>query len=313
MKKKHIFNSLLLSFGFGIGFIAFGQISNDIEFNTNNQVLQLNNTKDIPQEIHSPPVPTKLSFAGMSIPLERTDVKENLERELINNTFRHSRTLLVLKKMGRWEKQIKAILKEEGVPEDFFYLAVAESELDNTAYSPVGASGMWQFMKGTAKDYNLVVDGYVDQRRDPILATKAACSFLKDMYKKFNDWGLVMAAYNRGPNGIQKKIKHQKVNSYFDLNLNKETSRYVYRILAFKTILTYPEKYGFFLNTSDYYKPYQYKEITVNKNINDLVAFAKEQGINYHILRLHNPWLNNRSNYQLHTHHHTYTIKIPIQ
>lgn len=285
---------------------------NDVQFSENQKKTELlKRYQGSLPVVTSVPIPEKLYFAGEKIPVERTDVREKLDLELVSNSYRHSRTLLVLKKMGRWEKQIKGILKENGIPEDFFYLAVAESELDNTIKSPVGASGMWQFMKSTAKEYDLIVDHSVDQRRDPILATKAACKYLKDSYKKFNNWGLVMASYNSGMGGTNKKIKDQKVSSYFDLNLNKETARYVYRILAFKLILEFPEKYGFFVPQNERYKPYKYTEIEINSNIHDLVTFAKKHNTTYDMLRLYNPWLNNRSSYQLHVHHHTYKMLIP--
>ncbi len=305
---------LLLQIGiFGLVQLSSCQLINDdVVFSEEEKKLELIKRYDsnLPV-VTSVPIPTKLHFAGEEIPLNRTDVRENLEKELVSNAFRHSRTLLVIKKLGRWEKQIKQILKENDVPEDFFYLAVAESELDNNAYSPVGASGMWQFMKSTAKEYGLYVDNSVDQRRDPLLATKAACNFLKSGYEKFNNWGLVMASYNRGMGGISKKVRDQKVSSYFDLNLNKETSRYVYRILAFKLILQYPEKYGFHIPDEERYKPYEYTELKISKNISNLVEFAKKYNTTYHELRLYNPWLNNRSTYNLHVHHHTYIIHIP--
>ena len=177
-----------------IGIIQLGSCQliqeNDVEFLKNEKKFDLlkKYQGNLPV-VTSVPIPKTLYFAGEKIPVERTDVREKLDLELISNSYRHSRTLLILKKMGRWEEQIKSILKENGIPEDFFYLAVAESELSNTIKSPVGASGMWQFMKSTAKEYDLIIDHSVDQRRDPILATKAACKYLKDSYKKFNNWG----------------------------------------------------------------------------------------------------------------------------
>lgn len=287
-------------------------IRQDVEFADNKKKIELiKRYEGSLAVITSVPIPDKLYFAGELIPLERSDVREKLELELLSNAYRHSRTLLILKKLGRWESQIKSILRENGIPEDFFYLAIAESELDNNVNSPVGAAGMWQFMKSTAKEYNLIVDNYVDQRRDPILATKAACQYLKDAYAKFGDWSLVMASYNSGIGGISKKLEEQKVTSYFDLNLNEETSRYVYRILAFKLISQYPEKYGYFVPTNERYKPLQYTEVKITTNIPNLVEFAKSYNTTYDMLRLYNPWLNNRSSYELHVHHHVYTMLIP--
>ena len=252
-----------------------------------------------PQYITSPPIPASVTFAGETIPIERDDVKEGLEYELTVNTFRHSRTLTIIKEIERWRPLIESTLKENQVPVDFIYLAVAESEFDNNARSFTGAVGMWQFMEGTAKDFGLDVNRDVDMRRDPKLATEAATRYLKLAYSKFNDWILVAAAYNRGIKGIEGNMKDQKADNFFDLHLNPETARYVYRIIAFKLILENPEAYGYFIKPNQKYKPYQFKTQLIEDDIDDLVDYAQKHNTTYKELRLLNPWFNNTSNYKL--------------
>ncbi len=271
------------------------------------------NNPRAPQYVASPPMPATVTFAGDTIPLQRDDVREALELELITNTFRHSRTMVILKEINRWRPLIEQTLHENQVPVDFLYLAVAESEFDNNALSYAGAMGMWQFMKGTAKDYDLEIDRDVDMRRDPKLATEAASKYLKWAYTKLNDWTLVAASYNRGVNGIEGNLKDQQVDNFFDLHLNPETARYVYRIIAFKLIVENPEAYGYYLNPEKNYKPYNYQTEVVNKDIDDLVTFAKERNTTYRELRILNPWFNNTSNYRLNVPRNgSYEIRVPM-
>lgn len=265
-----------------------------------------------PQYITAPPVPATITFAGESIPLHREDVREGIEYELIVNTFRHSRTMTVLKNMERWRPLIEKTLEENQIPVDFIYLAVAESEFDNTAESYAGAVGMWQFMEKTAKDYDLDVNKDVDMRRDPKLATEAAAKFLRWSYTHLNDWLLVAASYNRGLSGIKNNLKDQQVNSFFDLYLNPETARYVYRIIAFKLILENPEAYGYFIKPEEKYKPYVFTTKTVEGDVDDLIEFAKMHKTTYKELRNLNPWFNNTSNYKLNVPRKgSYEIRIP--
>lgn len=253
-----------------------------------------------PQYITSPLIPKSVVFAGHPIPLDRDDVREALEHELTVNMFRHSKTLTVMKNIERWRPLIEKTLEENGVPKDFIYLAVAESEFDNTAQSYVGAVGMWQFMEATAKDQGLYIDKDADMRRDPKLATEAACKYLKWAYSIFNDWTLVAASYNRGVSGIQNVMKDQQTTSLFDMHLNPETERYVYRIIAFKLILENPEAYGYFLKPEERYKPYNFTTKTVKEGeVIDLIAFAKNHNTSYKELRKLNPWFSNTSSYSL--------------
>ena len=267
-----------------------------------------------PQYVTAPPVPEIVTFAGDTIPLHREDVREGLEYELIVNTFRHSRTMTVLKNMDRWRPLIEETLRENNVPVDFLYLAVAESEFDNMAESYVGAMGMWQFMERTGKEYDLDISRDVDMRRDPKLSTVAASKYLKEAYAEFGDWLLAAASYNRGMSGIKENLKDQQVDNFFDLHLNPETARYVYRIIAFKLILENPEAYGYFIKPEEKYKPYSFTIEVVDEDIDNLAEFAKARNTTYKELRILNPWFNNTSSYKLNVpRKDSYEIRIPVQ
>lgn len=237
-------------------------------------------------------IPDSVSFAGENVPLNDPEIKERLIRELEQNCYKHAATLQILRREGRWKKRILAILKEKNIPEDFFYLAVAESELDNYALSNRGAMGFWQFMPETAKEFGLEVNEYVDFRKDPIYATYAACEYFLKAQQKFTNWTLAAASYNRGMAGIQKAVTGQKVNSYYDLYLNQETHRYIFRIIALKLILENPKKYGFQIDEKDRYQALDFTEIEINEGIPDLPAFAMKYGITYRVLKIYNPWLD---------------------
>jgi len=239
-------------------------------------------------------LPDTLSFAGESVPLNRFDIQESLDREIMVNTYWHSHTLLLIKRANKWLPLIEKILKEQGIHNDFKYLAVIESELTN-AVSPAGATGFWQFMKRTAADYNLEVSKTVDERYNVEKSTIAACKYLKHAHKLFDNWTLAAASYNMGMGGLRKRLKQQDVDSYYDLYLNPETARYVYRMLAMKLILSKPEKYGFTINESHLYTEPSYKTLEVDSSITNLVSFAKKQGTNYKLLKALNPWMRNTS------------------
>ena len=187
------------------------------------QKLPIPTSPDAPQNIQYPPIPADLTFAGQKVPMDDPDIRERLERELLSNTFYHSKTLQVLKLSTRWKAPITKIMEEEGLPSDFFYLAVAESALDNNAISSAKAIGMWQFMASVGKSYGLEISTYVDQRRDPYLATRAAAAYLKEMKGVFGNWVNAAASYNRGKTGMSNALRDQKVDSYFDLYLNPES------------------------------------------------------------------------------------------
>ena len=256
---------------------------------------------------HRVSLPTSANFAGERTPLDIIDVKERFDREMIINANLHSSTTLVIKRAERYFPIIEPILKRNNIPDDFKYLCVIESTLSNVV-SPAGASGFWQFMKGTAGEYNLVVDDTVDERYHLEKATEAACRYFKDAKDRFGSWTMVAAAYNRGMAGMTKAMNSQYVDNYYDLFLNQETSRYVFRILAMKEIMSNPELYGYDIPKSDKYPPIPMRYITVDKDIEDLPMFAIEQGSNYKLLKLYNPWLVNTN---LKTKGKTYTIELP--
>ncbi len=229
-------------------------------------------------------------FCGERVPLEIIDVRERLDREMMVNINLHSATSLIIKRANRHFADIEPILKRNGIPNDFKYLCVIESALTN-ATSSAGAKGFWQFMPETAKEYNLEVSSTVDERYDVIKATEAACVYLKRAYAKFGNWTLVAAAYNRGMAGVERQQIAQGVTDYYDLFLNEETSRYVFRILALKEIMNNADKYGYVFSKDELYQPVKTKTVAVNSNIDDLQKWALEQGINYKLLKLYNPWL----------------------
>ena len=256
----------------------------------------------------SPEIPSEIVFCGERISLEPFQVHENFDRELSSFTYLHSTTMLLLKRANRFFPIVEPILRENGIPDDFKYLAVIESNLDVRATSSARAVGLWQFLESTGKQYGLTVTPTVDERRHVEKSTVAACKYLKDAYKKYNDWSLVAASYNGGMGRITDELNKQQADSYFDLWLVEETTRYVYRIMAIKQIFENPYKYGFVLKPENLYKPMQYKEVSVSQDIADLADFAKKQGVSYGDLKRYNVWLRDR---KLVTGGKTYKIKIP--
>lgn len=241
--------------------------------------------------VKPPEMPDAISFAGEKVPLEDQDVWERVDRELIVNQNYHTSTIIIYKNVKRYQETIEKILKENDVPADFFYLAVAESALNPNATSSANAVGIWQFIQPTAEGYGLEVNNFVDERRHLVKSTQAACRYLKDAYKEFKSWTLVAAAYNRGIKGMKDAVSNQKINDYYKLYLNQETYRYVPRIVALKIILSNPAKYNFKLSSSDYYLNYKLKTIKVNQSIQSLPDFAISNGTTYKELILHNPWI----------------------
>jgi hypothetical protein len=244
--------------------------------------------------IFAMPLPEQLDFAGESVPMERADVRESLDRELLVNTYWHSNTLLAIKRAYRWFPIIEPILKANEIPDDFKYLAVIESTLSN-ASSPSGANGFWQLLEETGKDYGLEVNEQVDERYDVEKSTYAACHYLKDAYDIYGSWAMAAASYNMGMGGLQRRADQQYQTSYWDLLLNEETSRYVYRILAMKEIFSHADQYGFVMRPAELYEPYRFKTVQVQQSIADLAAFAKENGTTYKLLKIYNPWLRDSS------------------
>ena len=235
-------------------------------------------------------LPSSMAFAGERVPIEQPDVKERLDRELHINTYWHSSTIFLIKRANKWFPQIEEILRKNNIPEDFKYLAAIEGGFLNDV-SPKEAVGFWQIRKNTGKELGLEVSRNVDERYDPIKSTEAACKYLNKAYKKFGNWTSVAASYNRGRSGLGRAFDNQKVDSYYDLMLNDETARYVFRILAVKEIFENPKKYGFNISKEHLYDSEELRYVEVDHDIKDLIKFANEQGINYKLLKRHNPWL----------------------
>jgi len=257
---------------------------------------------------HDIELPDTMYFCGEEVPLYLFYVRERLERELLVNTYRHSTTILQLKRTTRWFPVMEPIMEQYGLPEDFKYLAMIESELTN-AVSPSKATGFWQFLESTGKEYGMEINKQVDMRYDVERETVAACKYLKESYRKFGSWISAAAAFNCGNGRISRTMNEQRVDSYFDMLLPEETQRYVYRILALKLITENPEKYGFQIGDNGWYRPYETKTVTVTESIPDLIQFAYEQGTNYKMLKYFNPWL--RSNSLTISAGNSYEIKIP--
>ena len=247
----------------------------------------------VPQRVRPPRLKEAYSLAGEPIPVDDIDVRDRLDRELLTNTFYHSSTQHILKRKSRYFPVIEQILREEGVPEDLKYVAVAESAFRDFR-SPAGAAGVWHFMKGTARQYGLEVNSEVDERYHLEKSTRAAAKFLKDLRGELGSWTLAVAAYNRGAGGIRERLREQRGESFYDLNLNPETARYVFRIVALKDILEDPEYYGFFLDDADTYPPLtpdDYRVVEVTANVPNWGDFAREHGTSYRKIKVLNPWL----------------------
>jgi hypothetical protein len=261
--------------------------------------------------VTSPDVPEAIRFADEKIEMKRYDQRERLDRELMAFTYMHSTTMLIIKRANRLFPVIEPILKENGVPDDLKYLAVIESNLGLLARSPAGAAGLWQFMEKTGRDYGLEVNSNIDERYHVEKATRAACKYLKEAYAKYGDWLTVAASYNGGQARITTAIDKQLVDKATDLWLVEETSRYMFRLLAAKTVIGNPQQYGFLLKHEQLYPFIPYNEVTVDTAIADLAQFAKDNGVTYAQLKDFNPWLRDTSlaNKSL----RTYVLKIPTQ
>lgn len=275
-----------------LGYIAFREDrqAKDVQIISDESVLPI---QEIPATgfVAKPfRIPAEMSFAGEAVPLHISDVRERLDRELQINSYLHSSTLFIIKRANRWLPEIEKILKENNIPEDFKYLPLIESALLNQV-SPKEAVGFWQIIKSAGKMYDLEISKEVDERYDPIKSTHAACKYLQDAHRKFGNWTLAAASYNRGMTGMQKALNSQKVQSYYDLFLNDETSRYVFRMLAMKEILQNPLKYGFVLAEEELYQPESVRYVEVKESIKSLVDFSLAQGTNYKTLKRLNPWL----------------------
>ena len=253
-------------------------------------------------------IPENLTFAGEKVELDKTDIRERIDRELLVNTYWQSNALLWFKRTNKYFPVIEPILKEKGVPDDFKYLSVIESDLRNVT-SPAGAKGMWQMLKEAARENGLEVNSNVDERYHLEKATRAACDYLIAAKERLGSWTLAAAAYHAGNFGIEKRLVEQQVTSYYDVLAGENTERYLPRIIAAKEILTHPEKYGFEFEKDDLYELGPTYTVEVDTAITDIASFAKKYGTNYKELKMYNPWL--RENKLNNKTRRLYQIKIP--
>jgi hypothetical protein len=288
MQKTHIYflGSSLLIIAFAQLFIYSSELMSDDEL-----YQQQFNTK---YGIFSILQPQSLSFAGEEIPINSPEIWERIDKELLKNTYWQSNTMLFFKKANKYFPIIEPILKKNNIPDDFKYLALIESGLDNVV-SPAGAAGFWQILKGTAREHGLEVNSAIDERYNLEKSTHVACEYLNDAYAKFGSWTMAAASYNMGKNGARRRIAEQGTNNYYNLHLNSETGRYVFRIIAVKDIMKNPKKYGFMFRAKDLYTMSDYKTIEVDSTIANLSSFAISNGINYKLLKHFNPWLRTSS------------------
>lgn len=290
MKNKIIpFNSLLLFF----------LVLMVVSFSRKTKTALVTNGDPSTYKIHALHVPSIVYFAGEEIPLDEADLIERMDKELLVNTYWQSNTLLMIKKANKYFPIIERILAEEGVPDDFKYLALIESGLENLS-SPKGAKGFWQIMRTTGKEYGLEINSNVDERYHIELSTRVAAQYLKKAKNSLGSWTLAAASYNRGITGIRKELNRQQADRYTDLLLGTETKRYLFRILAVKEIITHPQRFGFFVEKAQKYPPITYRTVAVDTPITNIARFSKHMGVNYKTMKIYNPWLlqnhlNNKS------------------
>lgn len=306
-KEKFQNMNLLSKIGLGVAVLAASAISiNAVQDAPTDENFEKKLVNDY--NVYALPLPDKMDFAGESVPLDNPDIRERMDRELLVNTYWQSNGLLIFKRANRYFPLIEPLLKKYGLPDDFKYLAVAESGLEYKS-SPAGASGIWHFMKATGNEYGLEINDYVDERYDLEKATMVASEYLKNAKSKFGTWTMAAASYNAGVGGMNKQINRQKETSYYDLLLNDETSRYVFRILALKEIMNNPKKYGFNFRDKDLYETIPTYKVSVKTSVDDWAEWVKPYKINYKILKLHNPWL--RDTYLKNASGKEYFIEIP--
>lgn len=302
MKRLDTLFTILCSTGLSVLLLS--------QFAFNNKASAHANAVAAENEWRAPALPKELSFAGENVPLDRWDVRERLDRELLVNQYSPANILYLLKLSSRYFPTITERLKAAGVPDDFKYLCIAESNLQAGAVSRSGAVGFWQFMNGTAPGFGLEANSLVDERMDVAKSTDAACRYLKQAYAKFGSWTAAAASYNCGQGGYNGQASFQQTMNYYDLQLPEETNRYIFRILAFKHILENADALGFKLNEAERYAEIPYRTVNVTTSIANLAQFALDNGTTYKILRLMNPWIRGRS--LTVNAGKTYVIKLPL-
>ena len=304
-KSNFYFFFLGITVTIGLGILLATLLLSDNTANANSEP-----DENFPQgyRIISPEIPTYLEFAGEKIPTENFEVYERMEREFLSNTYWHSATILAIKRANRWFPVIEPILKKNNIPDDFKYLSVAESNLENVI-SPAGATGFWQFMEEAGEKYGLEINDEIDERYHVEKSAEAACKYLRDSYNMFGSWISAAASYNMRQDGITEQRERQKATNYFNLVLNAETSRFVARIVALKYIFQNPANYGFDIKEEDLYKPLEYYEVTLDSSVTSFADYSKNLGVNYFILKMYNPWL--RNNKLDNKSKKTYVLKLP--
>ena len=260
------------------------------------------------QNVVIPKLPAEADFAGERVPLEYFDVRESLQREMTVINYWHGSLSYIVQLSGRYKDMICRILEEEGIPQDFFYLCVAESSLQPQT-SPAGAKGYWQFLSGTAKDYGLEVGSEVDERYNWEKATRAACKYFRKGYEKYGTWTLAAASYNVGMANIDSRIGYQSLKNYYDMQLPLETARYVYRAVAFKIIMNNLKDYGFNISEEDKYKPIECKVVEVTGPVANWSEFAREHNTNFKMIKMCNEWI--RSNKLTNKYGKKYKVLVP--
>lgn len=262
--------------------------------NPSDALVAVQNTGKLQYKWYAPDLPRTASFAGEAVPLDRWEVRERLDREVLVNYYMHGSLLYILKLTSRYFPTIEARLRANGVPDDFKYLCVAESSLQHLT-SSAGAQSFWQFLSGTAPRYGLRVDGEVDERYDVAKATDAACKYFQEAYAKFGSWTAAAASYNCGIGGYNSQATYQGSTNYYDLLLPEETNRYIFRILALKQLIANAPAYGYIVQAQDAYKPLNGRTITVTQSIPDIAAWARANGTTYKMVKILNPWLRSKT------------------
>jgi len=253
-------------------------------------------------------IPENVTFAGEPLPLQNFDTRESLDRELNATAYRHGSTLLTIKRAERYFPEIEKILRENGIPDDFKYLACAESDLGNVI-SPVGATGFWQIMENTGREAGMTINKEIDDRYNLEKSTRFACDYFKRAYERFGSWTMAAASYNNGFSGLNEQVQIQKETNYYNLLLNEETARYVFRIVSLKLVISDPSRYGVSVEPEERYRPVAYREVKVDTSVTSFEQFARNFDTNYKILKFLNPWL--RKPFLTNTGGREYIIRVP--
>jgi hypothetical protein len=253
-------------------------------------------------------IPKVLFFANEKVPVENQQVRDYLALAIIKNNSLKKQSLLIHKRVSSWFGIIEPILKKNNIPDDFKYIALVESHLTN-AVSEKGATGFWQIIESTGKQYGLEITDDIDERYNVRKSTEAACDYFKEAYQQLHDWTLVAASYNKGIGGIERQLINQRKNNYYALKLNKETGSYVYKIIAMKELVCNPKVYGLNIRKKDLRTVYITKKIAIDSTINNLYSFSQKQGIDIKTLKIYNPWL--KTDKLINLENKRYIIEIP--